>query len=147
MIFLGADHRGFDLKENIKKYFDQNKIEYVDCGTNSKEITHYPLIAKDVCTRMNLKEDKAILVCGSGIGMCIVANKFKGIRAGVCLDEESAKHGKEMDHTNVLILSGDWLDTEKAISIIKVWEKSETLGGRYYDRQIMIEKIEEENMK
>ncbi len=147
MIFLGADHRGFDLKENIKKYFDEKKIEYVDCGTNSKEITHYPLIAKDVCKRLDLKKDKAILVCGSGIGMCIVANKFKGIRAGVCLDEESAKHGKEMDHTNVLILSGDWLDTDKAISIIETWEKSETLGGRYYDRQIMIKEIEEENMK
>lgn len=147
MIFLGADHRGFELKEKIKEYFDEKSIKYIDCGTNSKEITHYPLIAKDVCKRMNLKEDKAILVCGSGIGMCIVANKFKGIRAGVCLDEESAKHGKEMDYTNVLILSGDWLDTEKAISIIEVWEKSESLSGRYYDRQIMIEKIEEENMK
>lgn len=147
MIFLGADHRGYDLKEKIKKYFDEKDIEYVDCGTNSKEITHYPLIAKKVCTSLNLEKDEAILVCGSGIGMGIVANKFKGIRAGVCLDEESAKHGKEMDHTNVLILSGDWLDIDKAISIIEVWQKSECLDGRYMDRQKMIEEIEKENMK
>lgn len=147
MIFLGADHRGYDLKEKIKKYFDEKDIEYVDCGTDSKEITHYPLIAKKVCTSLNLEKDEAILVCGSGIGMGIVANKFKGIRAGVCLDEESAKHGKEMDHTNVLILSGDWLDIDKAISIIEVWQKSECLDGRYMDRQKMIEEIEKENMK
>lgn len=147
MIFLGADHRGYDLKENIKKYFDEKGIEYKDCGTYSKEITHYPLIAKKVCASLNLEKDKAILVCGSGIGMGIVANKFKGIRAGVCLDKESAKHGKEMDHTNVLILSGDWMDIDKAISIIEVWEESKFLDGRYEDRQKMIEEIEKENMK
>lgn len=147
MIFLGADHRGYDLKEKIKRYFDGKNIEYVDCGTYSEEITHYPMIAKDVCTRLNLEEDVAILVCGSGIGMGIVANKFKGVRAGVCLDELSAKHGKENDHINVLILSGDWMDIDKAISIINVWQESKCLGGRYDDRERMIEDIEKENMK
>lgn len=147
MIFLGADHRGYALKEGIKKYFDGKNIRYKDCGTYSEEITHYPMIAKNVCTSLDLDKDVAILICGSGIGMGIVANKFKGIRAGVCLDVESAKHAKENDHTNVLILSGDWMDIEKAISIIDVWQGSEFVGGRYNDRERMIEEIEKENMK
>lgn len=147
MILIGADHRGYGLKEKIKKYFDEKNIEYKDYGTYSEEITHYPIIAKEVCSNMNLDEDEAILVCGSGIGMGIVANKFKGIRAGVCMDEEAAKHGKEMDNTNVLILSGDWMEIDKAISIIEVWRNSKLLPGRYVDRQRMIEEIENENMK
>lgn len=147
MILLGADHRGYGLKEKIKKYFDEKDIKYKDYGTYSEEITHYPLIAKDVCSNMDLENDEAILVCGSGIGMGIVANKFKGIRAGVCMDEEAAKHAKENDHTNVLILSGDWMDIDKAISIIDVWQRSECLPGRYDDREKMIEEIEKENMK
>lgn len=147
MILLGADHRGYKLKEKLKQYFDEKNIQYKDCGAYSEEISHYPLIAKEVCSNMNSENNEAILVCGSGIGMGIVANKFKGVRAGVCLDEESAKHAKENDHTNVLILSGDWLDIEKAIAILEVWRKSKWLDGRYNDRQEMIEKIEEENMK
>ena len=147
MILLGADHRGYGLKKKIKKYFDEKNIEYKDYGTYSEEITHYPIIAKEVCSNMNLGEDEAILVCGSGIGMGIVANKFKGIRAGVCMDEEAAKHGKENDHTNVLILSGDWMDIDKAISVIEAWRVPEYLHGRYDDREKMIEEIENENMK
>lgn len=146
MILLGADHRGYGLKEKIKKYFDEKNIEYRDYGTYSEEITHYPLIAKEVCSNMDA-DDEGILVCGSGIGMGIVANKFKGIRAGVCMDEEAAKHGKENDHTNVLILSGDWMDIDKAISVIEAWRNSECLPGRYDDRERMIEEIEKENMK
>lgn len=147
MILIGADHRGYNLKEKIKVYLDKQNVEYKDCGAYSEEISHYPLIAKEVCSKMNPENNEAILVCGSGIGMAIVANKFKGIRAGVCLDEEAAKHAKENDHTNVLILSGDWLSEEKAISILKTWRQSKWLDGRYNDRQKMIEKIEEENMK
>lgn len=147
MILIGADHRGYGLKEEIKKYFDGKNIEYKDYGAYSDEITHYPLIAKTVCSNMELGKDEAILVCGSGIGMGIAANKFKGIRAGVCLNEEAAIHAKENDHTNVLILSGDWMDTDKAISVIEAWRGSDYLNGRYDDRQKMIEEIENENMK
>ena len=76
MIFLGADHRGYDLKEKIKQYLEKQKIEFKDFGTNSTEVTHYPLIAEKVCSNMNTEKDKAILICGSGSGMSMVANKF-----------------------------------------------------------------------
>ncbi len=147
MIFLGTDHRGFDLKEKIKSYFDKEHIEYIDCGTNSKEITHYPLIAKEVCTRMDRGKDRAILICSCGVGMSMAANKFKGIRAGTCFNVLAAKDGKEHSDLNVLVLPGEFVSESEAIEIINVWKNSNFLNGRYSDRLQMIEKIEEENMK
>ena len=74
MIFLGADHRGYELKEKIKKYLDSQEIEFKDFGTNSTEVAHYPLIAEKVCSSMDPSKDKAILICGSGIGMSMIAS-------------------------------------------------------------------------
>ena len=147
MFFIGSDHRGFELKEKIKKYLEKEKIECTDCGTYSKEITHYPLIAKDICSKMDKQKDKAILICGSGIGMSMVANKFKGIRAGVCFNKLAAQDGKEHSNINVLVLPGEFVSEEETIEIIEIWINSEFLNGRYTDRLQMIEKIEEENMK
>lgn len=147
MIYIGADHRGYELKEKIKKYLEENKIKYEDCGTNSKEITHYPLIAKEVCTKMDKKQDKAILICGSGIGMSMVANKFKGIRAGTCLNISDAKDGKEHSDINVLVLAGDIMTYEESVLVIENWMKLKFLNGRYAERLKMIEEIEKENMK
>lgn len=147
MIFLGSDHRGFELKEKIKEYLDKENIEYFDCGTNSKEIAHYPIIAKDVCLRMDKKKDRAILICSCGVGMSMAANKFKGIRAGTCFNTLAAKDGKEHSDLNVLVLPGEFVTFEETIDIIKVWQESEFLNGRYLDRLQMIEDIEKENMK
>lgn len=147
MIFLGSDHRGFELKEKIKEYLDKENIEYFDCGTNSKEIAHYPIIAKDVCLRMDKKKDRAILICSCGVGMSMAANKFKGIRAGTCFNTLAAKDGKEHSDLNVLVLPGEFVTFEEAIDIINVWQESEFLNGRYLDRLQMIEDIEKENMK
>ena len=147
MINLGADHRGFWLKECIKKYLDSKNIEYRDCGTDSTEIAHYPLIAKSVCEKMNMALDKAILICGSGIGMSMAANKFRGIRAGVCQSVEAAKDGKEHSNLNVLVLAGDFMDERLSIEVIETWMNSEFLNGRYLERIEMINEIERENMK
>ncbi len=147
MLFLGADHRGFELKEKLKKYFEEKNIEFKDCGTNSPEIAHYPLIAKTVCSQIDSEKDKAILICGSGIGMAIVANKFKGVRAGLCSSASSAKEAKEHNDINVLTLASDLISLEDAISIIEAWKNTEALSGRYKDRINMIEEIENENMK
>lgn len=122
-------------------------IEYEDCGTYSKEISHYPLIAKEICNKMDRKNDKAIMICSCGIGMSMAANKFKGIRAGTCFNELSAQDGKEHSDLNVLVLPGEFVSEEEAIKIIRIWLDSEFLNGRYTDRLQMIEKIEEENMK
>ena len=147
MILIGADHRGFKLKEYIKKYLQDKKIEFKDYGTNSTEVAHYPLIAKEVCKDMNVETDKAILICGSGIGMSMVANKFKGIRAGICQSIEAAKDGKEHSNLNVLVLAGDFMSEETAIEVIDTWLNSEFLNGRYLSRIEMINNIEKENMK
>lgn len=147
MIFLGADHRGYELKEKIKSYLESQNIEFKDLGTNSTEVTHYPLIAEKVCSNMDTKKDKAILICGSGIGMSMAANKFKGIRAGICQSIEAAKDGKEHSDLNVLVLAGDFTSIEESIPIIDVWLNSKFLNGRYLERIEMINKIEEKNMK
>ena len=139
MIYLGADHRGYVLKEFIKEYFSENNIEYTDYGTDSMEIAHYPLIVEKVCTMMNPKTDKAILICGSGIGMSIVANKYKGIRAGICGSIKAVEDGKGHDNINVLILPAEYVSKEETIEIIKLWMTLEFLNGRYLERIKMIE--------
>lgn len=147
MIFLGADHRGYELKEKIKKYLISKNFEVKDCGTDSKEIAHYPVIATEVCKKMDKEKDKAILICGSGIGMSMVANKFKGVRAGICTSVMAAKDGKEHSNLNVLVLPGDFISFDDAIEVVDTWLESEFLNGRYLERLNMIKEIEKENMK
>ncbi len=147
MIFLGADHRGYELKEKIKKYLISKNFEVKDCGTDSKEIAHYPIIATEVCKKMDKEKDKAILICGSGIGMSMVANKFKGVRAGICSSVMAAKDGKEHSNLNVLVLPGDFISFDDAIEVVYTWLESEFLNGRYLERLNMIKEIEKENMK
>ena len=131
MIFLGAVHRGYELKEKIKKYLISNNFEVKDCGTDSKEIAHYPIIATEVCKKMDKKKDKAILICGSGIAMSMVANKFKGVRAGICTSVMAAKDGKEHSNLNVLVLPGDYISFDDAIEVVDTWLESEILKRRY----------------
>ena len=147
MIFLGADHRGYELKEKIKKYLISKNFEVKDCGTDSKEIAHYPIIATEVCKKMDKEKDKANLICGSGIGMSMVANKFKGVRAGICTSVMAAKDGKEHSNLNVLVLPGDFISFDDAIEVVDTWLESEFLNGRYLERLNMIKEIEKENMK
>ena len=100
MIALGCDHGGYKLKEEIKKYFEEIGLEYKDFGTYSEERVDYPIYASEVAKSVQSKEcDSGILICKSGLGMTIVANKYKGIRCAACYDEETAKQAKE--HSNV----------------------------------------------
>ena len=148
MIALGCDHGGYELKEEIKKYFDEKEIKYIDYGTNNTERTDYPIYAKKVALAVQNKEcDRAILVCRSGHGVAIVANKFKGIRAANITNEEDAKFAKADDNINVLTLGGDYLTVNEAICIIRTWLATEFKQGRYQERIEMIEEIENENMK
>lgn len=148
MIAIGSDHGGYKLKEEVKKYFDEIGIEYVDLGTESEERTDYPIFAKKVAEEIvSKKADKGILLCRSGHGMAIVANKFKGIRAANVSSEEEAKCAKADDDINVITFGGDYLTTNKVIAIIRVWLGTEFKGGRYQERLKMVEEIEKENMK
>lgn len=148
MIAIGADHGGYKLKEEIKKYFEEKGIQYKDFGTENEERTDYPIYAKKVATSIQKKESASgILICRSGYGMTVVANKFKGIRAAAILNEESAKSAKEDDDINIITLGGDYLTTNQAICIIRNWLGAEFKGGRYEERLKMLEEIENNNMK
>lgn len=148
MIALGADHGGYKLKEETKKYFDEIGIEYKDFGTDNEERTDYPIYAKKVAKSIQNKEcTEGILFCRSSFGMTMVANKFKGIRAASVKDEIEAKFAKSDDDINVITLGGDYIDTNKAICIIRSWLATEFKQGRYEERLKMVEEIEKENMK
>jgi len=148
MIAIGADHRGYKLKEEIKKYLEEKKIEYKDFGTDSTEIAHYPQIASIAMKSIENSEcDKGILICGSGGGMTIVANKYKGIRCEVCDSEDSAREAKSHNNINVLALPADKIDINTAVVVIRTWLGVDFANGRYAERLKMIEEIEKENMK
>ena len=148
MIAIGADHRGFKLKEEIKKYLTEKEIEFEDFGTESTEIAHYPQMASKVAKEVQSgNADKGILICASGGGMATVANKFKGIRCECCDSEESAKEAKSHNNINILALPAKKLDISVAVQTIRAWLGVEFLNGRYLERLKMIEDIENENMK
>ena len=148
MIAIGADHGGYKLKEEIKRYLDEKEIGYIDVGTYSEERTDYPIFAEKVAEKVQSKEcEQGILLCRSGYGMTVVANKFKGVRAASVHDEESAKFAKADDDINVITLGGDYLTVNQAICIIRNWLAAEFKGGRYQERLEMVEEIERKNMK
>lgn len=147
-IAIGADHGGYKLKEEIKKYLEEKEINYEDFGTDSELRAEYPLIAKDVSKSIQDKEcDFGILICRTGYGMAMVANKFKGIRCAPCYDEETAKFARMHNNMNILALGADHITTNEAICILRIALATEFEGGRHQDRLKMIEQIEKENMK
>ena len=148
MIAIGSDHGGYKLKEEIKKYLEEKNIEYKDLGCENEERVDYPDIAKDVALEVqNGKCEKGILICRSGIGMSIVANKFKNIRCAVCYNETSAKFSRLHNDSNILALGADYMSVNEAICILRMWIATEFEGGRHSDRINIIKEIEKENMK
>ncbi len=146
MIYLGADHRGFKLKEKLKRHLLDNGYQLVDVGTDSEESVDYPLIAKKVA--LGVREDlnnRGILLCGSGVGVCIVANKFKGIRAGEARDEKNTIHSRSADNINVLCLPADDLSEAETKNITKLFLDTAFSGEDRYKRRLQqVEEIEKE---
>lgn len=148
MIAIGCDHGGYKLKEELKKYLEEIDVEYKDFGTYSEERTDYPIYAKEVAKAVSNKQcEKGILVCRSGHGMAVVANKFKNVRAANFRSEEEARSAKADDDINVVTFGADYLDSNEAIRIMRIWLATEFKGGRYQERIEMIDEIEKENMK
>lgn len=148
MIAIGCDHGGYKLKEEIKKFLDEKNIKYIDCGTDSEERTDYPIYAEKVAKLIQNKEcEVGILLCRSGYGMTVAANKFKGIRAANIFSKESAVFAKADDDINVITLGGDYTNIEDVKDVITNWLNTEFKGGRYQERLDMIDRIENENMK
>ena len=147
-IAIGADHGGYKLKEEIKKYLEEKQIEFVDFGTDSEERVDYPVIAKDVCKSVQNKQaDFGIVICKTGYGMSIVANKYKGIRCAACYSEQSAKFAKLHNDINIVALGAEYISVNDAICIIRMILATEFEGGRHNERLNLIKEIEKENMK
>ena len=158
--YVGQENR---VKENLERRIktmgledflfqivvaEEKEIEYIDCGTFSEESVDYPEIAKAIALEVQSKEcDKGIAICRSGIGMSIVANKFKGIRCAKCNDEEEARLSRAHNDSNILALGADYIETDKAIRMVRMWIATEFEGGRHQERVKLIEEIENENMK
>ena len=148
MIAIGSDHEGYKLKEEIKKYLEEKDIEYIDCGCMNEERVEYPNIAKEVAKLVQSKKaDKGILICRSGIGMSVVANKFKGIICTPCHNEYTAKYSKLHNNSNILAIGADDVTLNEAICILRMWLATEFEGGRHQERLDIIKEIENENMK
>ena len=134
-IALGADHKGFQYKEKVKKFLQGKGYEVIDFGTFSEESVDYPDFGFKVAKAVANKEaERGILFCWSGIGMCISANKIKGIRAALCLNEEMARLSREHNDSNVLSLSAKFIPEEKLLKIVEVWLNTSFEGGRHQRR-------------
>lgn len=151
MIYLAADHRGFGLKETIKKMLAEQGIANEDCGAFAYEqgddyVDFAAAASANIAT--NPAGHKGIFICGSGQGMDIVANKFKGIRAALCWNRREAEQSRRDDDANVLVLAADQLTPEEAKEIMDVWLAT-PFGGeeRHVRRLKKIEKTEERNFK
>ena len=144
MIAIGCDHGGFELKQIIIDYFKSQNIEFEDFGCFNKDSVDYPDIAKPVCQSViDGKCDCGILVCGTGIGMSIAANKIKGIRAAMCCDAYSAQMTKRHNNSNILTLGGRVIGPDAAILVVKSWLEAEFEGGRHQNRIDKISALEE----
>jgi len=145
-IVIGSDHAGFEDKEKIKRQLDQLGVEYEDVGTNSTESVDYPIYAGKVAEKVSKGEfEQGILVCGSGNGMQIAANKFRGVRAALAWNEETARLARQHNDANVLSVPARMISPEEVSKVIKSWLDAEFEGGRHERRVEEISEIEKKN--
>lgn len=144
-IYIGSDAAGFALKEEVKAHLSALGYEVTDCGTDSEASCHYPDYALPVCENLQ-KQPKdscfGILICGTGIGMSICANKCNGIRAALCSDTYSAKMTRRHNNANVLCMGARVIGSCLAMDIVDAFLENEFEGGRHADRLALMEKIE-----
>lgn len=142
-ITIGADHRGFGLKERLKSYLIRQGYQVLDKGTFSSQPVDYPDYAFAVAEAVAKgKASRGILICATGIGMAIAANKVKGVRAALCYEPRTARLSREHNNANLLCLGADITDPLKATRIVRVWLNTEFSGGRHSRRLAKIRAAE-----
>ncbi len=146
LIYLGADHRGFQLKESLKKYLKESGYEVVDVGNaNYDQADDYPDFAALVGRKISLDPDnsKGILICGSGVGVDVAANKFKNVYSALAINSNQAMASRNDDNANVLSLAADYLNEEEAKKIVSVWLQTPFSGEERHNRRLeKIKKLE-----
>lgn len=146
-IAIGSDHRGYAVKQKLIELLKQLGQEVVDVGTNGNESCDYPDIAGIVGGQVSRHEvDRGILICGTGIGMSIVANKFPGVRAAPCHDDLSAEMSRRHNDLNVLCLSADMLGEKLIDRMVEIWLATEFEGGRHARRVEKIQQVENQHL-
>lgn len=146
-IAIGADHAGFEEKENIKSTLDEIGIEYIDVGTTSADSVDYPDYARKVAEAVASGEvDQGLLMCGSGTGMAISANKVKGVRAAVAWNEEIARLARQHNNANVLALPARFTSKDEMAKIVKAFFSTDFEGGRHAPRVDKISQIERDDL-
>lgn len=141
-IAVASDHGGFALKEEVKKHLMERGIEVLDLGTHSEDSVDYPIYGK-ACGEavMSGKADLGVVVCGTGIGISIAANKVKGIRCGLCTSVEMARLAKQHNNVNVLALGGRTTEMDLAMEIVDTWLDTEFEGGRHQRRTGLLDQM------
>lgn len=143
MIYIGCDHGGYVLKSALKAYLDDNGFEYTDMGCNGEPVD-YPDIAEAVCIKvLESEENKGILLCGTGIGISMAANKIKGIRAALCADWYSAKYTRLHNDANVICMGGRTIGAGSAVEMLDVFLHTDFEGGKHAVRINKIKKLED----
>ena len=143
-IIVASDHAGFKLKEQLIAYLESQKYDVVDGGTSSAESVDYPDIGFPAAEKVaDGLVDFGIAICGSGIGMSIVTNKVKGVRAALCTSENIARLSRQHNNANMLILPGRFISFEEAKKIVDTWLTTKFDGGRHQRRIDKIKKYEE----
>lgn len=147
-IAIGCDHGGWKLKEKIKEFLDYDGYDFEDYGTYNADSCDYPDYALPAAEAVARGEkEKGILICTTGIGMSICANKVPGVRAALCNDEVTARLSREHNNSNILVMGANSVSEEKVRSILRIWLKTEFLGGRHARRVDKVKNIEEKYCK
>ena len=147
-IGLACDHGGFELKEEIKTFLRSIEVEPVDMGTFTEDSVDYPDFGVLVAEKVSRGElERGILICGTGIGMSIIANKFPGVRAALVNDLYSSRCSREHNDSNILVMGGRILGRDLAKEIVRVWLETPFAGGRHKRRLEKIETLEKKNFK
>lgn len=147
-VAIASDHGGFELKKALVDFLRQRDLEVVDLGPNGTESVDYPDYAVKVAEMVSAGAAAAgILMCGTGIGMSIVANKFKNVRAAVVTDDYTARMSKEHNNANVLCLGGRVQQPKLAIELVRIWLETPYEGGRHQRRLEKIAEIEKKNLR
>jgi ribose 5-phosphate isomerase B len=148
MIYIGADHRGYKLKEKINSWLFENNYEFYDVGANKFDpYDDYTKYASEVASLVaDDNKNKGILLCGSGVGVDVVANKFDGVRSSIGKSAEQIKAGRNDDNMNILVIASEYTKEDEALEMVKTFIETEYDNAQRHERRLEeIEKIEENN--